>query len=139
MIRGSSSFSKLWPVALTVKLWLRMHAILVLRSSMSFYTHGNHIFLPDSDHTVANNDWVKKNTPVSNLLTVPAGRLFYPAQPEPARRLNVADLLHQRVLPAHQPRLANRSVEPLALPFCQNTGRYQARSLGLRARKWTHR
>src|SRR5699024_3169728 len=60
MIRGSSSFSKLWPVALTVKLWLRMHAILVLRSSMSFYTHGNHIFLPDSDHTVANNDWVKK-------------------------------------------------------------------------------
>src|SRR5699024_9776714 len=61
MIRGSSSFSKLWPVALTVKLWLRMHAILVLRLSMSFYTHGNHIFLPDSDHTVANNDWVKKH------------------------------------------------------------------------------
>src|SRR5699024_4510077 len=60
MIRGSSSFSMLWPVALTVKLWLRMHAILLLRSSMSFYTHGNHIFLPDSDHTVANNDWVKK-------------------------------------------------------------------------------
>src|SRR5699024_4569091 len=139
MIRGSSSFPKLWPVALTVKLWLRMHAILVLRSSMSFYTHGNHIFLPDSDHTVANNDRVKKNTPVSNMITSPTGRLMYPALPGPARRLHGGDRRHQRVLSAHQPRLSNRSVESLALPFCQNTGRSQARSLGPRARKWTPR